>query len=324
MPRARLLVGVGVSLLIAVVMLLVFLILKLGRASDQIGTLNQADMGRDRAIAALADAESSARAQIKALGGTPGVPPPQVIISGAAGATGAQGPGPSDAQVQAAVDVYLLEHPPSASVPAAQVEADVASYLALHPPAPGPPPSDAQVATAVAAYMAVHPAPSGPPGSPGASGEPGQVGPSGPAGAQGPAGQNGADGSPPAGWTWTDPSGNTYDCAKDDQTPAPHYTCTARPSPSASPSGSPSQSASPTATDSSAPPTAGAVPSAADKTASPPTVRTPKPPAPAVTATAFLQPAVHTAAPTPSPNPGPRSGLLMLGPSYLPVSRRHA
>src|SRR6185312_2051913 len=51
---------------------------------------------------------------------------------------------------------------------------------------------------------------------------------SGPAGAQGPAGggANGAPGSPPAGWSWTDPSGVTYDCTLDGQSPAPHYTCT--------------------------------------------------------------------------------------------------
>jgi hypothetical protein len=250
-PRARVVTGVVVFLVLAVVMLLVFLILELGRASNQIQGLNQGDQSRDRAITALAGEVDTARAQIKALGGTPNVPPPQVVISGAAGPQGLQGPGPSDAQVQAAVDVYLGQHPPSGTVPTAVVDAAVTVYLTAHPPAPGPPPSDAQVAAAVAAYMAANPAPSGPPGP---QGQPG-VGQTGPAGAPG---KDGAPGSPPAGWTWTDPSGTTYNCVPDGQTPAPHYTCAApSPSPSASsPSSSPPPS--PTASAAANPFTSGA------------------------------------------------------------------
>lgn len=296
-PRIRMLAAVGVSLFVAAAVLMAFLILKLGRASDQIGSLNQADAARDRAIAALADAEASARAQIKSLGGTPGVPPPQVIISGAAGA---QGPGPSDAQVQAAVDLYLLAHPPSPLVPAALVEADVTAYLALHPPAP----SDAQVATAVAAFMAAHPAPNGQPGSPGPQGSPGvgETGPAGPAGAQGPAGEQGPPGPAcPSGYSQQPETINGHQALVCEQVTA---------SPSASASPSPSQSASL----SGAPSPAAAVMSPVTGKASPAPSKS-KLSAPA--APAKTQPPGR-----PAPRPSGSSGLLPLGLGNLPLLRR--
>lgn len=54
------------------------------------------------------------------------------------------------------------------------------------------------------------------------AGPPGPVGPAGPSGAQGP------PGSPPAGWTWTDELGRTYQCARDPESSdtSPTYTCT--------------------------------------------------------------------------------------------------
>lgn len=280
--RARALAATGTALGLAVVTLLVFLILELRRASDQIEYLDSTGAARDRAIAALASGDAQLRAQVTSLGGTPKVPPPQVIISGAAGATGAQGPGPSDAQVQAAVDTYLAAHPPSGTVPAAQVEADVAGYLSLHPPASGRDASAAQIDASVAAYMAAHPAPSGPPGQDGQDGK------------QGNPGVNGAPGSPPAGWTWTDASGVTYDCVQDDQTPAPHYTCPARPSPSASPS----PSDSPTAT------------------------LSPPPPSPSTPGTSGTVPTSAAALlpPTRAPSPSPGSGLWPL--QVVPLPRR--
>ena len=89
--------------------------------------------------------------------------------------------------------------------------------------------------------------PIGPSGAPGVDGQDGvgeqgpagSAGEAGPAGAQGepgPAGQDGTDGEdgePPASWTWTDPAGVEYQCARDDTSPddAPTYTCT-RTSPS--------------------------------------------------------------------------------------------
>jgi hypothetical protein len=287
------------------VLVLVWMVTRLGAASSQLDAQRQQLGAQNAAIAQLAAGLGTTEQQLKEHGISPSAAPPGQILQGA---TGPAGPGPSDAQVQVAVDGYLLAHPPSAVVPAAQVEADVTAYLALHPPAPGPPPSDAQVAAAVAAYMSAHPAPSGPPGSPGPQGSPG-VGQQGPAGPAGAAGQSGAAGSPPAGWTWTDPSGVSYDCAPDGQAPGPHYTCTARPSPSASASVSPSPSAS-------APPTAAVAPSP-----------TPSPTG-SGTATPTLSPTpTATAAPilplpdAPARSPGyPRSALWPL--QLLPLPRR--
>lgn len=289
MPRRlRMLTAAGVSLLVALLALVVFLLLTLDRASTRIDSQGQA-------VSALAGAVESERAQIRALGGTPVVPPPQVIISGVAGAPGIQGPGPSDAQVASAVAAYLTAHPVP-GVSGEQVAAAVTAYLIATPAPsgpsgpPGPGPSDQQVASAVAAYMAANPAPSGPPGA---------------------AGKDGANGSPPAGWAF-EANGVTYNCVPDGGTPAPHYTCPPQPSPSASPSPSvsPSASASP-------PATAGPIPSATDS---------PTPTAAGPTATlplAFLQP-LDLAVPRPDAPAGPRSGLLLLAPSYLPLSRRTA
>lgn len=214
-PRGRVVAGVGVSLGLAVGVLLGFLIMKLGHASDQIEALDSAGLSRDRAISALASGDSQLRSQVKALGGTPQVPPPQVIISGVAGAQGIQGPGPSDAQVASAVAAYLTAHPvPGAST--AQIAAAVTAYLIATPPPSGPPgpgPSDQQVANAVASYLQANPPPSGPPGADG---------------------KDGANGSPPAGWSF-EVNGTPYDCVPDSGTPAPHYTCPPQPTASASP-----------------------------------------------------------------------------------------
>lgn len=289
MPRRlRILTAAGVSLLMALVALVVFLLLTLDRASTRIDSQGQA-------VSALAGAVESERAQIRALGGTPAVPPPQVIISGVAGAPGIQGPGPSDAQVASAVAAYLTAHPVP-GVSGEQVAAAVTAYLIATPAPsgpsgpPGPGPSDQQVAEAVASYLQANPPPSGPPGA---------------------AGKDGANGSPPAGWTF-EANGVTYNCVPDNATPAPHYTCPPQPSPSASPSPSvsPSASASP-------PATAGPIPSATDSptpTAAGPTASLPL---------AFLQP-LDPATPRPGAPAGPHSGLLLLAPSYLPLSRRTA
>lgn len=224
-------------------LVLVWMVAKLGAASDQLdaqraqlGSQAQVEQAQGRVITAIASDDSQLRAQVESLGGTPKGPAPQVAISGITGATGAQGPGPSDAQVQSAVDIYLEAHPPAPVVSTDALTTVVTAYLVQHPPAPGPPPSDAQVATAVAAYMAAHPAPSGPPGSPGQNGQDGK---------QGNPGVNGAPGSPPAGWTF-EFNGVTYECVPDDGTPAPHYTCP--PEPTASTSASASSMVTPTAT----------------------------------------------------------------------------
>lgn len=260
MPQwRRVLFAVGGVVTFALVFLVAFLFMVVGRASSRIDVLNSAGLSRDRAVAALASGDSQLRSQVKALGGTPAVPPPQVIISGVAGAAGAQG-------VQG---------------------------VAGSPGVPGSP----GVAGSV-----------GPSGPAGPQGEPG-VGQSGPTG---PAGQDGTNGSPPAGWSFV-VGGTPYDCVPDDGTPAPHYTCPPR-SPSASPSASPSGSSTP-------PATAGPLPSPTGSVTPPaPT------PSPSVTTTAFLAPLARAQTHTPAaPRPsGPRSGLLLLAPSYPPLSRRTA
>jgi len=303
----------GWPALVAVLVLLGFALLlaMLFTTLDQRTRLNEVSAqssAQSRTIGGLAAGLTTTRRQLEAHGISPSAPPPASIIAqaGPAGPQGEQGPGPSDAQVQLAVDGYLAANPPTPAVSSVALATAVAAYLALHPPEPGPPPSNAQVATAVAAYMAVHPAPSGAPGSPGPQGSPG-VGETGPPGAQGPAGRDGAPGGPPAGWTWTDPSGNTYDCAQDGQTPAPHYTCTARPGPSPSPSSS--ASASPSAPPSASPtalPTAGLHPPL-------PSPLFPRDPVSLAAA------AAHTPAPTPS-TPAPRSALWPL--QLVPLPRR--
>lgn len=76
--------------------------------------------------------------------------------------------------------------------------------------------------------------PSGQPGIPGPTGAPGIPGKDGTDGAPG---KDGTDGRPPAGWTYTDPKGVTYNCVPVDgfDPNAPRYTCSAASSPSPSP-----------------------------------------------------------------------------------------
>ncbi len=283
-------------LAVLAVLVLVWMVTRLGAASDQLDAQRQQLGVQNTAIAQLAAGLGTTEQQLKAHGISPSAPPPASIIAqaGPPGPQGEQGPGPSDAQVQAAVDVYLGQHPPTGTVPAEVVDAAVTVYLTQHPPAPGPPPSDAQVAAAVAAYMAANPAPSGAPGPSGSPGSSGQDG------APGPAGPAGAPGSAPAGWSWTDPSGNQYSCAPDGQTPAPHYTCTP-----ASPTPTPSAS-TPAATPSTTP---AAPPQSLRRNPGRPA----RPPADAAT------PATPG---TPAPAPAPSGGASLLGLNLPALIRR--
>src|SRR5882757_4206653 len=194
----------------------------------------------------------------------PTTPAPTYTVAGPSGATGQQGPGPTDAQVQTAVGRYFHAHPVRAPVSAAQLTADAASYVArylrTHPapagktggtgpsgvpgepgvdgsPGPsgaqGPAPTDAQIATAVqqylpgavAAYLIANPPAAGPAGSTGPSGPSGASGPPGETGAQG---ETGATGPPIASWSWTDPdTGVVHVCTRSGGTvDAPTYSCT--------------------------------------------------------------------------------------------------
>lgn len=229
---------------LAFVAVLVAALLWLGKASDQLQAQRQQ-------ITDLSAGLTTTEQQLRQHGISPSAPPPAQIVTGATGPAGPQGPGPSDAQVRSAVNRYLAANPPTANVSTDALTTVVTAYLATHPPAPGPPPTDAQISGAVGAYMAAHPAPPGPPGPTGPTGDPGTQGatgptgpqgdtgpqgPVGPQGATGPQGPQGATGPPPSGWTFTDRTGTTYDCAPDSPG-STHYTCTAQ-SPSPSPSSS--------------------------------------------------------------------------------------
>lgn len=94
-------------------------------------------------------------------------------------------------------------------------------------PSPGPSGPPGATATGPPGADSTIPGPSGPPGE-NATGVPGQDGKDGADGAAGKDGSDGRDGQPPAGWTYTDPNGVTYDCTPvDDFDPnAPRYRCT--------------------------------------------------------------------------------------------------
>jgi len=216
----------------------VFTVSKLYAASGQLDR-------QSNIISGLSTGLSGAQSQLKANGIQPSQPAPAQIIAqaGPPGPAGPSGPGPSDAQVQAAVQAYLQQHPIAGQPPTTdQVAAVVAVYLAQHPPAAGPAgpgPSDSQIQAAVAVWETAHPTvgPSGPSGPPGPSGSPGPsgVGATGPQGepgspgAPGPSGPAGASGPAPSGWVYveTPPIGNpkTHTCVPSTAGPSPYYSC---------------------------------------------------------------------------------------------------
>lgn len=114
--------------------------------------------------------------QVRQLGGVPKVSPPPAPIpaqSGAPGKTGASGaPGraPTQAEVSAAVSVYLKDNPPpeGRAPTMAEIITAVSGYLQEHPPAAGPA------------------GPAGEKGDKGDQGDPGATGPQGDRGEQGP------------------------------------------------------------------------------------------------------------------------------------------
>lgn len=135
-------------------------------------------------IAGLSTALAAQRQQAQQSGQTPVAQPPDRVrehperptVKPEPGPSGPQGPGPTDAQVRAAVDAYFAEHPVAdgrAPTPA-EIAAAVINYLKEHPPKQGergPGPTPEQVASAVAEYLASNPPPSGPPGPQGERGE---------------------------------------------------------------------------------------------------------------------------------------------------------
>jgi hypothetical protein len=134
------------------------------------------------------------RQQAVQAGQSPAVPdsgqirkdPAQPLPSpGQKGDKGDQGPGPSDAQVQAAVTGAFGAHPEwiKKGIDPAVLGAFVVNYLQAHPPKngkDGKPPTAEQISAAVLAQLQANPpspGPSGPSGPPGQKGEKGDQGP---------------------------------------------------------------------------------------------------------------------------------------------------
>lgn len=222
-----LLAGVGIAVLAFVVY-----------ANSRFNALRAEEKRQEQNVTALSSYLADTESVLKAHNYSPVPPPPEKIIQGPAGPAG---PGPSDAQVAAAVAAYLQQHPIAGQPPTTdQIAAVVAVYLVQHPPAAGaagPGPSDTQIQAAVAVWENTHPT-TGPPGPSGPAGPSGAAGPSGEAGAQGSPGPPGPTGPPgppgPSGSPGHDPSQivieekralgtTTLTCEPD---PAPHYTCT--------------------------------------------------------------------------------------------------
>lgn len=195
-----------------------FVIDKLHAASDQLDGLRAQQTSMNKVVSDLSAGLSTANQQLQQHGIKPLAPPPQQIIE--QGAAGPPGPGPSDAQVLAAVTLYLEAHPlPSAPPPSAQQISDaVAGFMKANPvPAgkDGSPATDAQVAAAVASYVAAHPPADGAPGPAGPTG-PAGTGVPGPAGPSGPAGKDGESITGPPG-----PSGPAGPACPSGYTPTP-------------------------------------------------------------------------------------------------------
>lgn len=155
------------------------------QAVDQTGVVEQQrDAVTEQRDATAAQAQSLA-AQIRAactsgdLGGpvceqaaaVAETPVPQVPVP-----TPAPGRPPTPEEIQAAVDVFLVAHPPPAgrAPTPAEVAAAVASFLTANPPTPGRAPTAEEIAAAVEAWFDANPPPPGEPGDDGKDGEPGR------------------------------------------------------------------------------------------------------------------------------------------------------
>lgn len=191
-----------------------YVVLQLFALRASLDTERQNQTAQTAAISQLSDALNTTEQQLQQHGVVPKAPPPSTIIQGFPGAQGAVGPeGPQG--------------------------------VAGSPGAVGPTgPAGAVGKTGAAG-------PVGPAGAVGAQGSAGVAGPAGPQGDPGPAGATGpqgAAGQPPAGWTYTDATGATYDCerATNFDPSSPRYTCTPTSTggtPAPGPSPTPSQSA---------------------------------------------------------------------------------
>lgn len=93
--------------------------------------------------------------QVRALGARPVVQPPTPVAPAVPEAPpSTRVVGPTQADLDAAVERYFATHPPG-DTPAI-VATKVAAYLTAHPPKPGPPPTPAMIATAASHYIQAH------------------------------------------------------------------------------------------------------------------------------------------------------------------------
>jgi hypothetical protein len=186
-----------------------------GRRADELSA--EADL-RGNAVSTLAGDVRALRQQVKAKGGTPVAPDPTKAVA--------------DLGARAKVPVPI---PGPAGQPGPKGDkGDPGSPAPIISPSPG------------ASGAAGAPGSPGEAGSPGPTGPEGEAGPVGPAGPQGDKGDTGDRGDtgpagpPPAGWTFTDGAGVTYDCTPDSDG-STHYTCTPTTTPAPSPSQTPEQ-----------------------------------------------------------------------------------
>ncbi|MGW3821779.1 collagen-like protein [Streptomyces sp. NPDC005071] len=156
---------------------------------------------RGNAVSTLATDVRKLRSQLQAKGETPVAPDPTKAIS--------------DLPDRAEVPVPI-PGPPGPKGDKGD-PGDAAPTITPSPGAPGTAGNDSTV-----------PGPQGPAGPPGADST--VPGPAGPAGEKGEQGDKGEQGPAPSGWTFTDGTGTTYDCAPD-STGATHYTCQATSTP---------------------------------------------------------------------------------------------
>ena len=185
--------------------------LQVRQESDRANSLaNEADL-RGNAVSTLANDVRTLRAQVQAAGQTPAAPDPSKAVPSLPDRTAVPVPVPGPPGPSGAAGEPGPEGSPGPSGP---------------PGSPGP--------------VSTVPGPSGANGKdgvPGAAGQTGAPGPAGPAGKDGTNGKDGANGQPPAGWTWTDASGQSYTCVPVSgfDPSAPRYSCTADTPPTATP-----------------------------------------------------------------------------------------
>ncbi|BBA99294.1 hypothetical protein RVR_5848 [Actinacidiphila reveromycinica] len=200
LPRPRrttLLVAAG---WVAALALAAFIAMALHSVQDSNQRLAKGQAAQKTVISRLSSGLDTSRKQLQQHGVTPSAPPAKSIVQDVPGVPGTPGvkgepgsPGPSGPPGKPGKDSTV-------------------------PGPAGSPGADSTV-----------PGPEGSPGVAGTQGDPGPAGPAGKDGTDGKDGQDGKDGAPPAGWTFTDATGQSYTCSPvgDFDPSAPRYACTA-------------------------------------------------------------------------------------------------